>query len=72
MRRALLLLLSCALPLAASSAAPAAPVSTAATAFAGISKRFLDGLAQLTPVNATQLGDHRHDSDVDDLSTAGA
>ena len=46
-------------------------VTTADTAFADLSKRWLDGWTQLNPVSATQLGDHRFDSDIDDLSTAG-
>ncbi len=45
--------------------------TTADTAFAELSRRWLDGWMQLNPVSATQLGDHRFDSEVDDLSAAG-
>ncbi len=62
----------------AASAPPAAkvppPVSvtkTADTQFADLAKRWLDGAMRLSPVNATQTGDHRFDSDIDDLSAAG-
>ena len=54
--------------------APAASQATDATAdasFAALSSRWLDGWMQLNPVTATQLGDHRFDSEVDDLSAAG-
>ncbi|HFF5966621.1 TPA: DUF885 domain-containing protein [Stenotrophomonas maltophilia] len=40
-------------------------------AFADISKRALDTWMQLSPVSATQIGDHRYDSELDDLSAAG-
>ncbi|MDQ3229217.1 MAG: DUF885 domain-containing protein, partial [Pseudomonadota bacterium] len=39
--------------------------------FADISKRWLDGWLQLNPVGATQIGDHRFDNEVDDLSAVG-
>ena len=39
--------------------------------FADLSKRWLDGAMRLSPTNATQTGDHRFDSEVDDLSAAG-
>ena len=62
--------------------APAAPVATdtpaAATdtaaadaAFADLSKRALDGWLQLSPVGATQIGEHKYDAEIDDLSAAG-
>jgi uncharacterized protein (DUF885 family) len=41
------------------------------TAFAALSKRWLDGWLKLNPINATQQGDHRFDSEIDDLSAAG-
>ncbi|WP_313053099.1 DUF885 domain-containing protein [Stenotrophomonas cyclobalanopsidis] len=41
------------------------------TAFADLSKRALDTWMQLSPVSATQIGDHRYDSEIDDLSAAG-
>ncbi|WP_093533156.1 DUF885 domain-containing protein [Stenotrophomonas rhizophila] len=61
--------------------APTAPAGTAATApaadaavdaaFAALSKRALDTWMQLSPISATQIGDHRYDSEIDDLSAAG-
>lgn len=40
-------------------------------AFADLSKRALDTWMQLSPVSATQIGDHPYDSELDDLSAAG-
>lgn len=45
--------------------------SAADTAFAALSQRWLDGYLALNPVQATQQGDHRFDTEVDDLSAAG-
>jgi len=53
----------------APAAAPAAPSPD--DQFADISKRWLDGFFKASPVGATQTGDHRFDSDVDDLSAEG-
>ena len=58
------------------NAAPAATSTEAATQsadqqFADLSKRWLDGAFKLSPVTATQVGDHRFDSDLDDLSADG-
>lgn len=60
------------------SASGAPPQGTAATpdaqadaAFAALSQEWLDGWLQLNPVNATQVGDHRFDDQLDDLSAAG-
>lgn len=39
--------------------------------FADLSKRWLDGWLRLNAVYATQVGDHRFDGEVDDLSAAG-
>lgn len=39
--------------------------------FADLSKRALDGWMQLSPVWATQVGDHRYDGQLDDLSADG-
>ena len=36
-----------------------------------ISQRYLDQMMELTPVNATALGDHRFDNQLDDVSVAG-
>ena len=58
-------------PPAAQPAATAAPQAAADAAFADLSKRWLDGAMRLSPVSATQIGDHRFDSDVDDLSAEG-
>ena len=69
------------LAVGAATAAPAPPAAkvpppvsvtkTADAQFADLAKRWLDGAMRLSPVNATQTGDHRFDSDLDDLSAAG-
>jgi uncharacterized protein (DUF885 family) len=69
-------LAACNAPAPESPAKPAtssaAVDTTAADAkFADLSKRWLDGWMRLNPVSATQLGDHRFDREVDDLSAAG-
>jgi uncharacterized protein (DUF885 family) len=58
--------------------APAAGQATATegqslqdAAFASLSQRFVDEGLALSPVNATQIGDHRFDAEVDDMSAAG-
>ena len=54
--------------------APAAVASTAVTAdtqFSALSARWLDGAMRLSPVSATQVGDHRFDAEIDDLSAEG-
>ncbi len=56
---------------------PAAPAAAQPPApnfdeqFADISKRWLDGSFKLSPISATQAGDHRFDSELDDLSAEG-
>ncbi len=50
--------------------APATSASADA-AFADLSKRALDGWLQLSPVSATQIGEHKYDSELDDLGAAG-
>lgn len=59
----------------ATAATPAAGQQAADAAvdaaFADLSKRALDTWMQLSPVSATQIGDHRYDSELDDLSAAG-
>ncbi|HVJ37826.1 MAG TPA: DUF885 domain-containing protein [Stenotrophomonas sp.] len=62
----------------ADPAAPAAGQPAAAQAdaaqdarFAELSKHALDTWMQLSPVGATQTGDHRFDGQIDDLSAAG-
>ncbi len=52
-------------------AAPAAPAPAGNAAFASVSRAYLDGLAELSPVEATNLGDHRYDDRLPDLSAAG-
>src|SRR5690606_2460337 len=39
--------------------------------FAELSQRWLDGWFALNPVAATQIGEHRHDAELDDLSPTG-
>ncbi len=56
---------------AAAETAAAAGDAAADAAFADLSKRALDTWMQLSPVSATQIGDHRYDSEIDDLSAAG-
>jgi uncharacterized protein (DUF885 family) len=56
-------------PAAPASAQPPAPNFD--TQFADLSKRWLDGSFKLSPVSATQAGDHRFDSELDDLSAEG-
>lgn len=51
--------------------ATAAAVSAADAAFTDLSARALEGWFQLSPVSATQIGDHRLDGELDDLSEAG-
>ncbi|HKY91637.1 MAG TPA: DUF885 domain-containing protein [Nevskiaceae bacterium] len=60
-------------PAASGGAVPAtAPVASAQdAAFAALSERWLDGWLRRDPVAATQIGDHRFDREVDDLSAAG-
>lgn len=57
---------------AAPESATAVPVDANADArFADLSRRWLDGAMRLSPVSATQIGDHRFDAELDDLSAAG-
>jgi uncharacterized protein (DUF885 family) len=49
---------------------PAAP-NAADVAFETIARRYLDEMAALTPVRATELGDHRFDDRLDDVSASG-
>ena len=55
----------------AAATAATAGVSQADAAFADLSKRALDGWLQLSPVGATQIGEHRYDGELDDLSAEG-
>jgi len=63
---------------AATSALPVTAIAQSSTAtnaadmqFSDFTKRWLDGSMRLSPVNATQTGDHRFDSEIDDMSAAG-
>jgi uncharacterized protein (DUF885 family) len=47
---------------------PAPAPAPADAAFASLSQRWLDGFLRLNPVGATQIGDHRFDAELDDLS----
>src|SRR5262249_43266298 len=46
-------------------------VSDANARFDAIAARALDGMARLSPVAATQLGDHRFDAELDDVGASG-
>jgi uncharacterized protein (DUF885 family) len=63
----LALLAACKPP--APAAATADPATT--TAFTGLSRKAVDSWFELSPVYATQMGEHRHDSELNDLSAAG-
>ncbi|HEY6893086.1 MAG TPA: DUF885 family protein, partial [Rhodanobacteraceae bacterium] len=56
---------------AAPPAAAQPPAPSADAQFADLSKRWLDGAFKLSPVSATQAGDHRFDAELDDLSAEG-
>jgi uncharacterized protein (DUF885 family) len=56
---------------AAGATATVADTKEADARFADLSKRWLDGMLALSPVSATQIGDHRFDAEVDDMSAAG-
>src|SRR5262245_50103036 len=45
--------------------------STADAAFDALSRRYFDQVLALQPVNATGLGDHRYDNQLDDVSSSG-
>ena len=59
-------------PAAPADASVAGDATQAADAkFNEFSQRALAGWLKLSPVNATQIGEHRYDSEIDDLSQAG-
>lgn len=58
------------MPLVAGQALGAAQ-SKADQDFAALAKKWLDGAMKLSPVSATQIGDHRFDAELDDVSAAG-
>ena len=68
-------LLAVAALLAASVTLAAAPAtagaSTADAKFAAVGKRYIEEFGRYSPVSATQLGDHRFDGELDDMSAAG-
>jgi uncharacterized protein (DUF885 family) len=59
-----------ALPLLSSQLAAATP-ATADAKFEAIAQRFIDEFGRYSPVSATQLGDHRFDAELDDMSADG-
>lgn len=54
----------------ADSVEAAAPAGADAR-FADVSQRWLDGWFALNPVSATQIGEHHHDAELDDLGPSG-
>src|SRR5262245_35143010 len=60
------LLASC-VPMPPRVTAPAGP-SAADAAFDALARRYFDEVLALSPVNATSLGDHRFDGELDDVS----
>ncbi|MEM8982970.1 MAG: DUF885 domain-containing protein [Pseudomonadota bacterium] len=64
-------LAACAIVTVAATAACPPAAADATDAFAAVRDAYLDGLARYYPVTGTQLGDHRYDDRVDDVSTAG-
>ena len=58
-------------PASSPATAGATAQDPADAAFAALSRRALDSWLQLSPVNATRIGEHRYDSEVDDLSAEG-
>jgi uncharacterized protein (DUF885 family) len=75
MRFALALLAGSSLLLGATAAVPsrtavARPASVEAR-FAAIGQRYVQGIARFAPSSGTTLGDHRFDSQLDDVSAAG-
>ncbi|PKV13714.1 DUF885 domain-containing protein [Xanthomonas prunicola] len=58
-------------PRADTAATPTQQAQTPDARFAALSKQALDTWMQLSPVTATQTGDHRFDAQIDDLSASG-
>lgn len=59
------------LPADPPQASAATPATSADARFAALSQQTLDAWMRLSPVSATQTGDHRFDDRLDDLSAAG-
>ena len=55
----------------AALAAPAVAATAADARFEALGARYIDQLARLSPISATSLGDHRFDTELDDLSATG-
>jgi uncharacterized protein (DUF885 family) len=53
------------------SVTQAAPAATGDATFAALGQRYIEEFGRYAPVSATQLGDHRFDGELDDLSAAG-
>jgi hypothetical protein len=51
--------------------APARAATAEDARFEALSKRWLDAWLSLQPITATQVGDHRFDGDIDDMSPLG-
>lgn len=58
-------------PTAETPTAAAASQSQADARFSELSQKALDTWMQLSPTSATQIGDHRYDGEIDDMSAAG-
>ena len=74
MRRTAFLLLAATVTLGASVPAATPAVSKAINAnaqFSALSKRYVDSLARFSPVSGTQLGDHRFDDKLPDITARG-
>jgi uncharacterized protein (DUF885 family) len=75
MRFALALLAGSSLLLGANAATPSRTVvarpASAEARFAAIGERYVEGIARFAPSSGTTLGDHRFDSQLEDVSAAG-
>lgn len=58
-------------PSAETPTAAAASQSQADARFSELSQKALDTWMQLSPTSATQIGDHRYDGEIDDMSATG-
>ena len=58
-------------PATAAAAAAAAHSRAVDEGFAALSRRYLDQALALSPISATQIGDHRFDAEIDDLGVEG-